>query len=126
MLRRGAQETSAEQAAQELVADDVATKPTGSPATIKTKKGKHKKVSSRRCTTWQPSARCRIETPGTVDEGAHNESILPKGYESVLTKGYESIPWMVTSPALQAAGYIWFTMANSKYGTMGCACALSV
>ena len=43
---------------------------------------------------------------------------------------------MVFSPSLQTAGYedllcrqpryVWFTMANSKYGTMGCACVLSL
>ena len=32
-------------------------------------------------------------------------SFLTKGYESILMKGYESILWVVTSPALQAAGY---------------------
>ena len=43
MLRRDAQEASAEQAAQELLADEVASKPMGSPATKKAKKGKHKR-----------------------------------------------------------------------------------
>ena len=43
MLRREAQEAFAEQAAQELLADEVASKPIGSPATKKAKKGKHKR-----------------------------------------------------------------------------------
>ena len=43
MLRRETQEASAEQAAQELLADEVATKPTGSPPTKKAKEGKHKR-----------------------------------------------------------------------------------
>ena len=43
MLKRDALEASAEQAAQELLADEAATKPAGSPATKKAKKGKHNK-----------------------------------------------------------------------------------
>ena len=43
MLRRDAQEASADQAAQELLADEMATKPTRSPLTKKAKKGKHKR-----------------------------------------------------------------------------------
>ena len=89
MLRRDAQETFAEQAAQEHQ---------------KGKEGQTQKVSSGRCTSWQPPARGGIQIPGTVDEGAYYESILLKGYESILTKGYESILWMVFSPAWQAAG----------------------
>ena len=43
MLKRDALESSAEQAAQELLADAAATKPAGSPATKKAKQEKHKK-----------------------------------------------------------------------------------
>ena len=43
MLRRDAQEASAEQAAQELLADEMANKTTGSPPTKKAKKRKHKR-----------------------------------------------------------------------------------
>ena len=75
---------------------------------------------------------CELATacPGRYKNTGHilpkgYESILTKGYEPILTKGYESTLWMVRSPALQAAGYIWFTMANSMFGTMDCACALS-
>ena len=57
-----------------------------------------------------------MQIPGTVDEGAYHESILQNDCESILTKGYGSILWMVIRPALQAAEYIWFTMANSGTG----------
>ena len=43
MLKRDVLEASAEQAIQELLADEAATKPAGSPATKKATKGKHKK-----------------------------------------------------------------------------------
>ena len=43
MLKRDALEASAEQAAQELLADEAPTKPAGSPATKKAKKCKHQK-----------------------------------------------------------------------------------
>ena len=61
MLRRETQEASAEQAAQELLADEVATKPTGSPPTKKSKEGQTQKVSCGRCTSWQPPARGGVQ-----------------------------------------------------------------
>ena len=74
-------------------------------------------MSCGRCTSWHPPARGGIQIPGTVDEGAYHESILQNDCESILTKGYESILWMVTRPALQAAGYIcspWRTQVRDQ------------
>ena len=42
-LKRVFDAALAERSAQQLLADEVATKPTGSPATKKAKKGKHKR-----------------------------------------------------------------------------------
>ena len=62
MLRREAQEASAEQAAQELLADEVATKPKKGKANTK---WEPQNGSCGRCTSWQPPARGGVQIRGT-------------------------------------------------------------
>ena len=59
---------------------------------------------------------------------ADYESIHPNDCESILTKGYQSILWMVSRPAVSAAGYqhllnkqpdTFVHHGELRYGTMG-------
>ena len=143
-LKRVFDAALAERSAQELLAEEVATKPAASPATKKSKEGQTQKVSCGRCTSWHPPAQggnintghflprgygvhthWRVTSPYSRRVTSPHSRTIVSPYSRRVTSPYSG--WFLR-PALQAAGYedllcrlldTYVHHGELRYGTMG-------